>query len=404
LTSAPARASVRTVNRRGPAALLAATIVGIASAQAGDAPAPPPDAYAVALAHARAIEQQLVTTVDAVCDSCVAVLNDQFPPEKPDAPDKDGKSAKKPASKDPPTMFIGSGVIVRTGTPGAWKTWILTNHHVVEKAVKLEIIARDGVKRFVELADEVQQYDISLLRPLDKPTGLKPVSVRGKASVELDEGQWCIATGNPFGLAMDGRPVVTLGVVSGKDRVLGGGALLYGRAIQHDAAINHGNSGGPLWNLKGEFIGINGMGMVDGNGLAAGQQPANSGASFSIPVEEVDAFLSRLVDAKKDARAGFLGVVTETDTDKAGKPIGARITGVDPRSPASGSKGRRLFDVIESLTINRADGAKPYPIRTESELINALSLCPAGTKVTIFYHRGGKQGTQSWTGELGTPQ
>src|SRR6185369_5492152 len=104
----------------------------------------------------------------------------------------------------------------------------------------------------------------------------------GKASADLEEGQWCIATGNPFGLGMDGRPVVTLGVVSGKDRVLGG-QLLYGRAIQHDAAVNHGNSGGALWSVKGEYLGINGMIASHSVGLATGQQAASVGASFSIP-------------------------------------------------------------------------------------------------------------------------
>jgi S1-C subfamily serine protease len=383
------------VNRRGTAALLAATIVGIASAQAGDAPKPDP--YAVALAHARAIEQELVTTVDAACDSSVAVLNDQIPPERP------GLAATKPATREPQTVAIGSGTIVKTGSPGAWKIWILTNHHVVDGAAKIEVITRDGVKRPVELVDEVKQFDISLLRFTEKADGLKAVPVRAKASADLEEGQWCIATGNPFGLAMDGKPVVTLGVVSGKDRILGG-ALLYGRAIQHDAAVNHGNSGGALWNVRGEYLGINGMIASDGNGLASGQQAASVGASFSIPVDEIDAFLARLTDPKKDARAGFLGLATETDTDKAGKPVGARVTAVDALSPASGAKGLQVKDVIDRITINRPEGSKSYVVNTESDVINTLSLCPVGTKLTISFHRGGKQAALTWSGELGSPK
>ena len=376
----------------------AAAVVGIASAEAGDAP-PPADPYAAALAHARAIEQQLVTTVDAVCDTCVSVLNDQIPP---DPPPKKGVTTP-PAKKEPVTMFIGSGTIVRTGTGGQTKLWILTNHHVVDGAVKIEVITRDGVKRPVEIVDEVKEFDISLLRFTGKTDGLKSVAVRGKASVELDEGQWCFATGNPFGLAMDGKPVVTLGVVSGKDRVLGG-SLLYGRAIQHDAAVNHGNSGGALWNVKGEYLGINGKIITNSNGLASGQQAANVGASFSIPVEEIDAFLTRLTDPKKDARAGYLGVLAETDTDKDGKACGARITVIDPRSPAFGPKGLRAFDVIVSVSVPRPDGQKSFPVKTHSELINVLSLCPAGTRITVTFHRGGRGESLYWSGELGIPQ
>jgi serine protease Do len=375
-----------------PAALLAATIVGAASAQAGDATKP--DAYAAALAHARAIEQQLVTTIDAACDSSVAVLNDQNPP-----PGKGVTGAKKDA---PVTVAIGSGTIIRTGSAGNWKMWVLTNHHVVDGAAKIEVITRDGVKRPVELVDEVKQFDISLLKFTEKTDGLKAVPVRARASQELEEGQWCIATGNPFGLAMDGRPVVTLGVISGKDRVLGG-ALLYGRAIQHDAAVNHGNSGGALWNLKGEYVGINGMIASDGNGLASGQEAASVGASFSIPVDEIDAFLARLVDAKKDAHPGFLGIDAATETDKSGKPTGAKVAAVDARSPASGPKGLKALDVIENVSVALGGGdLKSFTIRTETDLVNALSLCPAGTRLTIYFRRPGKQGTQSWTGELGS--
>jgi len=364
-----------------------------ASAEAGDAPTPP-DPYVAALAHARTIEQQLVTTIESACDTSVCVLNDQLPPETA------GEKGAAPKKREPVTVAIGSGTIVRTGPAGAAKLWILTNHHVVEGSTKVEVITRDGVKRPAEIVDEVKEFDIALLRFTGPTEGLKSVVLHAKASADLDEGQWCFATGNPFGLAMDGRPVVTLGVISGKDRVLGG-SMLYGRAIQHDAAVNHGNSGGALWNVKGEFLGINGRIATTGAGLAGGQQAANVGASFSIPVDEVDAFLARLTDPKKDARAGWLGLSAETDTDKAGKPIGVRVTNVDPRSPAAGPKGIQNLDVIESLTIVRPDGSKQYPIRTGTDLVNTLSLCPVGTKVTIRFHRAGKSDVLSWTGELG---
>jgi S1-C subfamily serine protease len=373
--------------RFGKAVVAAACLLAAAPASAGDAPAPSPEeVYAAALARARAVEQQLVTTVETVSQSSVSVFNMKIPKEEPG----------QPVSREPKLAAGGSGVLVtRSG-----KTWILTNVHVVDGADKLQVVTKDGVRRDVVVEDLVKQYDIALLRFADpKTAGPKGVQVVGKKSTELEEGQWCIATGNPFFLAIDGAPVVSLGVISGRDRVLGGsggGGHTYGRAIQHDAAVNHGNSGGPLWNMKGEFIGINGM--ISSIPLVSGAVTANTGASYAIPVEEVDAFLGQLIDAKKDARAGFLGVQVETDTDKGGKAVGARVMGIDPRSPAVGAKGLKVNDVIESVSC----GGKSQEVRTESELINALSLIPAGTRITIRYKRSGKSAT--WSGELAASQ
>lgn len=376
--------------KEGAHLIAAAALAAIAlTAFAGDPPAAAPspeDVYAAALARAKAVEQQLVTTVAAVSQSSVSVLNLKIPKEEPG----------KPVSREPRLSAGGSGVLITRGG----KTWILTNVHVVEGADKINVVTPDGVTREVVVEDTVKQYDIALLRFADpKVTGLKCAAVVGKKSAELEEGQWCIATGNPFFLANDGTAAVSLGVISGLDRVLGGdnSKLTYGRAIQHDAAVNHGNSGGPLWNLKGEFIGINGM--IQSIPLVSGATTANTGASYAIPVEEIDAFLGQLIDTKKDARAGFLGVATDTDTDpKTGKPIGARVKALDPRSPANGPKGLKVNDLIESLSF----GGKSQPIKTESELVNALSLCPAGSKVSISYRRLGKPST--WTGELAASQ
>jgi putative serine protease PepD len=368
----------------------AAVLAAAAAASAGDGAPPPPaapaaDVYAAALARARAVEQQLVTTVEQVCQSSVSVTNLQIPKERPG----------QPVSREPVPFGAGSGVLVtRSG-----KTWILTNVHVIDGADKIHVVTPDGVTRDAVVEDTVKQYDIALLRFADpKTTGLKCVQVVGKKSAELEEGQWCLATGNPFNLGADGAPAVSLGVISGLDRVLGGegSKITYGRAIQHDAAVNHGNSGGPLWNMKGEFVGINGM--ITSIPLVDGAVTANTGASYAIPVEEIEAFLGRLVDSKKDAQAAFLGVTVETDTDKAGKPIGARVTALDARSPANGPKGLKVNDVIESISC----GGKLQTVKTESELVNALAVLPAGSKVLISYKRLGKQA--SWSGELAASQ
>ncbi len=354
-------------------------LFGAASAAPAYDDPKPQDPYAAALARATAIEQQVVSTVAQVSSSSVSVLIYMMPPAQPG----------KPAPREPVFAGVGSGVIVTVGG----NTWVLTNFHVAGHAAKLEAVTGDGVKHPVSLEDSVEQYDIALLKFTDKAKGLKPVEVHGRVSTELEEGQWCIATGNPFFLAMDGAPVVSMGVISGLDRVLGTSQLLYGRAIQHDAAVNPGNSGGPLWNLKGQFIGINGM--ISTHDLAAGARPSNTGAAFSIPVEQIDRFLKKLTDPKANAQAAALNVAVETETDKTGKPVGARITAADPNSPATtGTKGLKTGDVIESLSF----GGKLYPIRTGADVLNTLSLCPAGTEVTISFRRGGR--SMSWHGAL----
>jgi serine protease Do len=221
-------------------------------------------------------------------------------------------------------------------------------------------------------------------------------SVKRSVSTALEEGSWVLATGNPFFLALDGCPVCTLGVISGTDRILDG-EYFYGNAIQHDAEVNPGNSGGPLWNAKGELIGINGK--IASRPGAPGAGPSNTGASFSIPIHQVAGFLDELVK-EGDSQAGFLGIDAETLTDKDGNPDGARITGLQRGSPVldtSDSKRRPLAvgDVIEKISFN----GKGFTIRTAADLTNAVVLYSAGTKVTISYRRG-KNG-HTWVGLLG---
>lgn len=349
-------------------------------AVAGDTPpAAAPDPYAAALERALGVEQQLVDTLARVRQASVSVLILKDLPGKKDA---DGKPERVMAG-------CGSGVLVTFGG----KTWIVTNHHVAGEADAVEVVTLDGTRHAAELVDTVKQYDIALLRMTQKTAGLKPVPIVPQASKDLVGGQWVLATGNPFFLAVDGRSVSTLGVVSGTDRVLGR-ELLYGSAIQHDAAVNPGNSGGPLWNLKGDLVGINGMIASRGGG---GVGASNTGASFSIPIHQIQPYLTKLADAKQDAQAGFLGVACETATDAKGTPNGARVTMVHPLSPAAGpGDGIRVSDVIVSITVV---GKSPVAVLTATDLINALTVCPAGTQVRIRYRRGRSE--QTWSGKLG---
>lgn len=373
-----------------PLALLGALPAGPASWADGPAPAVAPAPAAApaptvqtaptasdpsaALVKALQVEQSLVDAMAKVRRHSVSVLNLQK--------GRDGNVG---------LAGVGSGVLVSKSS----KLWVITNVHVTAHSAALEVVTSDGATWRVEQADEIAQYDFALLRFLDKPKGLKGVDIRREVSQSLSEGAWVLATGNPFFLALDGQPVCTLGVISGTDRILGG-EYFYGNAIQHDAEVNPGNSGGPLWNAKGDLIGINGK--IASRSQVPGAQPSNTGASFAIPIHQVAAFLDQLVK-DGDLKSGFLGLDCETFTDATGNPGGAKITNVDRRSPAFQAPGSKIEGLLKDDVITRIVLAgKPYDVRTASDLTNALVLYAAGAKVSISYKRGKK--STSWAGVL----
>ncbi|MHC5010999.1 MAG: S1C family serine protease [Planctomycetota bacterium] len=370
--------------RLRPAILLSALLLGLLSpGVSARADEELPEEVAAALERALDVESSLVATCEKVRRSSVSVLIKMFP-----------RKGREIIEGEPARLRgVGSGVlIVRKGKP-----WVITNVHVVQNADVLEVVTSDGVTHLTEVRDTIRQYDIAVLSFPDPPRDLKTLAVRVSSgrdllsSRDLEEGAWVVATGNPFFLALDGRSVTTLGVVSGTERILGGG-FLYGNAIQHDAEVNPGNSGGPLWNLKGELIGINGM--IATRGASGGVGPSNTGASFSIPIHQVNEFLLTMIDQRRDAQAGFLGATVQTATDDDGSAQGALVTAVVDKSPASvGRAALKPGDVITSIW-NRSW----QRINTASDVTNLLSLCPAGTFLKIKYKRG--RSSYTWSGRL----
>lgn len=363
------------VGADGPAAGPAPAPVPAPAPAPGSAPAAGDGAAsdpAARLALARGVEQSLVDALAQVRRFTVSVLNKRK--------DKQGNLQ---------LVGVGSGVIVSR----AGKLWVITNVHVTAGADGIAVVPSDGEERVVSTAEQIEKYDFAVLRFDKPPKGLKGVELKPDASQGLAEGAWVLATGNPFFLALDGQPVCTLGCISGTDRILGG-EYFYGNAIQHDAEVNPGNSGGPLWNAKGQLIGINGKIATRPGPPGAG--PSNTGASFSIPIHQVAAFLDKMLKPE-GADPGFLGIDAATHTNDDGNPVGARVTGFQAKSPASaGEKPMVVGDVIESITM----GGKPaVKILTANDLTNAVVLHSAGAKVSIRFKRGGK--TLAWTGVLG---
>ncbi len=267
----------------------------------------------------------------------------------------------------------GSGVIMSaTGQ-------VLTNEHVIKDAAKLEVTLLDGRKVAATVEGRVPEYDIALLQLRDekgKPlSGLKPAAFG--STTGMREGDWVVATGNPFFLGSSGRAVVTLGVVSGLNRIVPG-EFFYGNCLQHDAEINPGNSGGPLWDNQGRLVGINGK-ISSREAQLPGVPPKSSGVGFTIPVEQINNYMKRLVAAGSGGvQPGDLGVEVETLKDDKGREVGARITEIRAGSPAAAGKNPlQAGDVIECVTIKFKD----YNVRTATDYTNVLSLWPEGTKL-----------------------
>jgi S1-C subfamily serine protease len=375
------------------------------------APVPTPvDEDPEALALALSAEESLVKAVAAVRAASVAVFNYQsraFP--------------GNPAPKEPTLTGQGSGVVYAA----SGKAFVITNEHVVKDAARIRVRMSDGASYEVARKDQVPQYDIALLEFVDdwqdaKPVEAKPPSKEVKERLKalksakignsrratnanpagLTEGQWVFATGNPFFLGSDGTPVATLGVISGLDRILGG-EFEYANAIQHDAEVNPGNSGGPLWTLKGELVGINGKIATRGDGASA--SASNTGASFAVPIHLIQRYLPALLNDDVAAAPGYLGLTCESATDPKGQPGGARVQRIANDCPCArrgagtGETGIALGDVIEKISVLSGTTAT-YEVKSASDYVNAMALLVAGTKVRVSFARGTKK--LSWVGAL----
>ena len=253
-----------------------------------------------------------------------------------------------------PVKVGGSGVVIDAAG------LILTNDHVTE--------GRDEVG--VGLADGRVVEGRVIARDPDGDLALVRVGVEGLPAVPLGDsealeaGVPVLALGNPFGLAgEDHLPAASLGIVSGTGRYLGG-SKVYGDAIQIDAPVNPGNSGGPLFDLEGRLLGINGRISVR-SGLRH-----NVGVGYAIPAHEIALILPALREGQ-DVRRGWLGVRFFSQGD--GRP-GVVVRDVVPGSPAA------LAGISPGDRIVSAQGrVLDHPVRLQ----NYLSALPAGTKVAL---------------------
>jgi len=267
----------------------------------------------------------------------------------------------------------GSGIILNSSGH------ILTNNHVIEGQKKLTIIFANGQQAEARLVGGDSLGDLAVLK-VDAP--VPAVAELGDSDL-LVPGQHVLAIGSALG---DFRNTVTAGVVSGLGRQLPGVDYRLDDLIQTDAAINHGNSGGPLINMAGQVIGIN-VAIYRGSGLTAADTV--EGVGFAIPINTAKVVAQQLIDTGRVVRP-YVGVSYQMLTPqlasyyKVSQQQGAYITGVMPNTPAA-KAGLQAQDVIIAVD--------DRPLGDNYSLFTALLHYKPGDNVTLKIMRGGKEQT-----------
>jgi serine protease Do len=320
-------------------------------------------------------EQVIDAVVNISTKQSVDLSANEMPDLPPDASPEDllnqllkprGKKGQRAPTPHRVTS-LGSGFII---DPAGF---IVTNNHVIADADEVDVILNDGTTLKAEILGRDTKTDLALVKvKSDKP--LKAVKFGDSDRLRL--GEWVVAIGNPFSLG----GTVTAGIVSARNRDIESGP--YDNYIQTDAAINRGNSGGPLFNLNGEVIGVN----------TAIYSPSGGsiGIGFAVPSRTVMPVIDQLREFK-EVRRGWLGVriqkVTDDVADKLSikPPRGALIAGVDEKGPAKPA-GIVAGDVVVSF-----DGKEVKDMR---DLPRIVASTPIGKDVEVVIVHKGKQETR----------
>jgi len=264
----------------------------------------------------------------------------QFPPGSPFG--EMFKDFEKNQPSERQASALGSGFIIKEDGV------VITNNHVIKGAE--DILVRIGTKEYKAKVVGADPYmDIAVLKMETKD---KFQAVKFGDSDKARVGDWVVAIGNPFGLG----GTVTSGIISARNRDIN--LTRYDDFIQTDASINQGNSGGPLFNLNGEVIGIN-------TAIIAPGQSGSIGIGFAIPANAASNVIDQLIDYG-ETRRGWLGVriqeVTKeiAEVEKLKKPEGALVASVGENSPAD-KAGIKAADIILEFDGKKIDTMRTLP-------------------------------------------
>ena len=268
------------------------------------------------------------------------------------------------------TNSLGSGFIIDTAGV------VVTNNHVIADSDEIHVILNDGTKVKAEIVGVDKKTDLAVLK-FKPPHPLTAVKFGDSDKLRL--GEWVIAIGNPFSLG----GTVTAGIVSARNRDINNGP--YDSYIQTDAAINRGNSGGPLFNLDGEVVGVNTLIISPSGG--------SIGIGFAVPSKTVAGIVDQLRQFG-ELRRGWLGVRIQQVTDEIAdslniKPArGALVAGVEDKGPAK-SAGIEPGDVV--IVFDGKD------IKEPRDLSRIVADTAVGKTVNVVLIRKGKEETRKVT-------
>jgi serine protease Do len=335
-------------------------------------------------AMAQARPTSLADLVDSVAEAVVNISATQTVEEKqsdaaPDLPKgtpfddmfeqffrNHGQNSEAPRPHK--SSSLGSGFVIDASGI------IITNNHVVGDANDIMVIFTDGRKLKAEVVGKDSKVDVAVLRvKSDKP--LKTVKFGDSDKMRVGDG--VMAVGNPFGLG----ETVTAGIVSARNRNIDSGP--YDNFIQTDASINKGNSGGPLFNLAGEVIGINTAILSPSGG--------SIGIGFATPSATVVPVIAQL-EQFHETRRGWLGVRIQNVDDSIAESLGlgvargALVAGIDDRGPAKPA-GLLTGDVIVKF-----DGKD---IKESRDLPKLVASLPVGKEVDVVVVRKGQEITKT---------
>jgi putative serine protease PepD len=275
-------------------------------------------------------------------------------------------SSSSPFGPSQSSQAEGSGFVYDS------KGDIVTNQHVVDGAQSITVKFWNGKTYKATIVGTDSSTDLAVVRVNAPASELHPLSLGDSGALQVGDG--VVAIGSPFGL----EGTVTSGIVSALHREMRSqSGFTIDDSIQTDAAINHGNSGGPLLDESGQVIGVNSQIESDSGG--------NDGVGFAIPSNTVSKIVGQLISTGK-AEHAYLGVALSDQTGD-----GATIASVRPGTPAAEAK-LRADDVVTKL-----DGTK---ISSPDDLQRAVDGRRPGDEVTLIYVRGGASHTVRVT--LGT--